>query len=354
MRSYFVYKIYLFTNNKMDTFINMKEQVIIDEALEKLQQAGIDAEAQKAPDAGIDGRIRINYNNKPYIVFIEVKKHLRGHQLADLIRLKEKYTPLMIVTEYLFPKLKEELRRENIAYLETNGNLYLKDKGIFLWLEGQKNTVTTKEKTGRAFTKTGLKLLFHFLQNEELLQLTYREIAQQTGIGFGNINVIMNDLKNQGFLIQVNKKQYKLTHKKELLHRWMVGYEDRLKPALKVGTFRFLKEEDFLHWKTTPLQPMKTYWGAEPAADLLTNYLKPGILTLYTTETRPELIKGYRLIPDEKGNVKVYQKFWHDDEVAENIAPPLLVYADLMNTGDRRCIETAQKVYEQLLQDKFG
>ena len=98
---------------------------------------------------------------------------------------------------------------------------------------------------------------------------------------------------------------------------------------------------------------MKTLWGAEPAGDLLTDYLRPGELTMYTLEDKRELIKNYRLIPDEKGNVKVYQKFWNYDEVNDNIVPPLLVYIDLMNTNDRRCKETAQKIYEQLLQNKF-
>jgi hypothetical protein len=31
----------------------------------------------------------------------------------------------------------------------------------------------------------------------------------------------------------------------------------------------------------------------------------------------------------------------------------LLVYADLMNTMDKRCIETAEIIYEQSLKDKL-
>lgn len=70
-------------------------------------------------------------------------------------------------------------------------------------------------------------------------------------------------------------------------------------------------------------------------------------------EKRNELIKNYRFVPDENGNVKVYQKFWQYEEKENKVVPPLLVYADLINTGDRRCIETAQKIYEKYLQDKL-
>ncbi|MEO8414323.1 MAG: type IV toxin-antitoxin system AbiEi family antitoxin [Ginsengibacter sp.] len=86
----------------------------------------------------------------------------------------------------------------------------------------------------------------------------------------------------------------------------------------------------------------------------LTNYLRPGELTLYITENRNELIKKYRLVPDIKGNIKIYKVFWHQkEETAINTVHPLLVYADLINTGDRRCIETAQKIYDELLANKF-
>jgi hypothetical protein len=101
------------------------------------------------------------------------------------------------------------------------------------------------------------------------------------------------------------------------------------------------------------LKDQKTFWGGEPAGDLYTNYLKPEIFTLYTTETRNELIKNYRIIPDPMGNIQVYKKFWTFTEANDHVVPPLLAYTDLMNTGDRRCIETANKIYEQILQNKF-
>jgi hypothetical protein len=76
-------------------------------------------------------------------------------------------------------------------------------------------------------------------------------------------------------------------------------------------------------------------------------------LTIYTAEEWNDLIRNYRLVPDKQGNVKVFKKFWKHDEVNENAVHPLLAYADLMNKGDRRCTETAQRIYDEYLQDKF-
>jgi hypothetical protein len=163
----------------------------------------------------------------------------------------------------------------------------------------------------------------------------------------------MNGLKELNFLIEVRKNEYRLNNEKELLGKWMAAYEERLKPALLMGTFRFLTENDFLNWKNLEIDTARTKWGGEPAGDIYTNYLRPQILTLYTDESRNELVKNYRLIPDEKGNVYVYKKFWHVDDGNTNVVPPLLAYTDLINTNDRRCTETAQRIYDEFLQNKF-
>ena len=332
----------------------MEKNTIIVMAVENLNRnAQIKANWKDTPGKEMDGAITVKIAKQTIKLQIEVKQELRQHQVKQLEKMALEYPPFMIVAKHILPKIKEELRQKNIAYLEANGNIWLQQNGMVLWLEGQKPITVEKGKGNRAFTKTGLKVVFQFLLNEQFINMPYREIAAQTEVGLGNINYVMNGLKEMGFLIKLNKDQYKLTNKKELLNKWMVAYEERLKPALKTGTFRFLKEEDFTNWKKLPIRKGKTWWGGEPAGDLFTNFLRPAELTLYTTETRNELIKNYRLIPDEIGNVKAYKKFWQHDEVNDNVVPPLLVYADLINTNDRRCMETAQKIYDEFLQNKL-
>lgn len=334
--------------------MNNREYKIIDIALENLQKnAGITGDWEEYGQKELDGQIKLVIENQPLKFNAEIKQELRNHQLPRIIDQAQRIGPLMVVANRIFPKIKEELRHNHIAYLEANGNIYLKQGGIMLWLDGQKPVQPITEKGNRAFTKTGLKVLYHFLLDEQLVQLRYREIANITDVALGNLNYIMNGLKKLNFLIEVRDQTFRLNNKKELLQKWMVAYEERLKPALLLGTFRFLKEEDFLNWKNLGIDTAKTKWGGEPAGDLYTNYLRPQTLTLYTIENRNELIKNYRLIPDEKGNIKVYKKFWHLDDGPAQTVPPLLIYADLMNTNDRRCIETAQKIYDRFLQNKL-
>lgn len=330
----------------------MGEQEIVYTALDNLRrQTGI--EGIWEPDNKVlDGKVTLHLENHEVNYHIEVKKELRNHHLPYIENLNRDYPPVLVVARRLFPKIKEELRHQNIAYLEGNGNVFLKYNGSLLWIDANPPLPAEPESRSRAFTKTGLKVLFQFLLDETWINKPYRQIAERTGTTIGNITHIMRGLKEEGFLLAIAQNEYALNNKKELLSAWVVAYEQRLKPTLRIGTFRFLKNDDFDHWKDLSLQPGKTWWGGEAAGDLMTHYLKPAELTLYTRETRTELIQNYRLVPDEKGFIKVYDVFWQQDNRGQTV-PALLAYADLMNVGDRRCIETAQKIYDEYLQNQL-
>jgi hypothetical protein len=138
------------------------------------------------------------------------------------------------------------------------------------------------------------------------------------------------------------------------LEKWIGAYDERLKPTIHQGNYRFLNDNDFFNWQNLKIKTDTTLWGGEPAGDLYTDNLNPETLTIYTTADRAELMKTYRLVPDDDGKVEVYKKFWKTEEYnIDKGVPPVLAYTDLINTGNQRCIDTAQKIYEKFLKDKF-
>jgi hypothetical protein len=87
------------------------------------------------------------------------------------------------------------------------------------------------------------------------------------------------------------------------------------------------------------------------AANKLQGYLKPVAQTVYVLpEKRADLLRKwaptYRLRPDVEGEIEVLDAFWEFEEVAgrEALAPPLLVYADLLGTLDPRNREVAEQL----------
>jgi hypothetical protein len=329
----------------------MEANLLVQDAIDRLtQHTGIEAVWEEAHRPGIDGAIILRYHNRRYTFHAEVRKQIREPQLYALLQLKKAHRHLMVIAEHIFPKIKTQLRQQDIGYLETNGNIYAKQKELLLWIDGFKPIAPVNEKTGRAFTKTGLKLVFHFLLHEDWVNLPYREIANRTGVGFGNINFVMTDLKAKGFLLPANDRELTMVRQKELTQQWATAYKDKLQPALFIGRFRFLHDEEDLAWKKTPLDA-HTLWGGEAAADLLTGYLHPDILAFYTTETKTALMKKYRLLPDPTGRVVAYKRFWQGPDT--QTVPPLLVYIDLLNNADRRSLEAAQKIKNGFLPRTF-
>lgn len=333
----------------------MNNQGIVQYALANLLKTGeIEAKwVDNAPEEVLDGTITLTLNDRTIKLRIEIKKELRNIHLPKLEAFAKEYPPFMIVAQRIFPKIKQELRNRNIAYLEANGNIYLKEGETFLWLDANEPIAIKRKTTNRAFTRTGLKVVYQFLLDDTWVNNTYREIAVRTDTGIGNITNIFNGLKEEGFLLPLTKDTYIMENKKELLQKWIMAFEKNLKPNLAIGTYRFVDNDVFLNWRDIKLKQGKTFWGGEPAGDIYTNHLRPEELTLYTTEPRNELMKNYRLVPDEGGNVKIYEKFWEVDIEDTNAVHPLLAYADLMMQGDRRCTETAQKIYNGYLQNKF-
>lgn len=329
---------------------------LIPKVIEKLKENTgftIDFEFQeKLNDNRINGALTVYFNNRNTHWIVETKNEIREHQLLRIFDLKVMHKKLMVIAEYIPPKIRKRLRDNDIAYLDLACNTYLKDRELYIFIEGNKRIQPMKSNKNRAFTKTGLKVIFAMLIHPGLINNTYRNIANTTGIALDTIHKTLNGLKQLGYIIYIDQQRKKIIRINELFNKWIPEYDTNLKPKLYIGKFKFLKPEDYNTWQNIQLTNT-TQWGAEPAAYLLTKYLNPEILTMYTAEKTMDLIKTYRLVPDEEGNIEIYNKFWQDNTGNDHIVPAELVYADLINTGNQRNIEAAKLVYDELLKDRY-
>lgn len=334
------------------------ETDIIQETLQTFEKnTGIKSTWEKAkPNIkgnGMDGILHFALDKKRLIFPAQVSKRL-GFQHLPAIAEKQKHIKDLVLLALQIPEqVAINLRDMHINYMDVAGNAFIKSPDIFILIEGNKPDKLQHNFQAKAFSKAGLKVIFQFLLHPELINETIRNIATQTDVSLDTAHKTIQGLKQLGYLIPLTRKKIGWNNRKQLLEKWIGEYETRLKPGLHIGNFRFVKETEFVQWKKMHLKDEVTFWGGEPAGDLLTDYLKPEILTLYTKETKMEMIKNYRVVPEPNGYIKAYQKFWDRNENDKITAPPLLVYADLINTGDKRNIETAQKIYEQFLQDRF-
>lgn len=339
----------------------MNEQQILDSSLVALQDAtGFQPRFQhylKVEDSGLDGELSLIIPDDLYLPSfnVEIKNGLRLYHLPHLKDMAARFTPFLVMTDRVHPSVRDELRKSKINYLDTAGNLFIRHNNTVVLANGNRGGGLKKENKNKAFTKTGLKLLFHLLLRSDAINDTYRVLAQTADVALGTVKSTIDSLRENGYLLQLNKEKYRLINKKELLDKWITAYGENLKPSLYLGSYHFHDEKNFHLWKQLTFDIKYHRWGGEPAADLLTGDLQPQSLLVYT-EKKMDLLTTWKLLPEseqseEAGMIRIYKKYWKDslNDMATNLAPVLLIYADLVLTNDPRSMETAYKIYDQYL-----
>lgn len=239
-----------------------------------------------------------------------------------------------------------ELRKDGIQFIDTAGNGYINQPPLYLFIKGNKRQGVTKTPpVNRAFKQTGLRVLYALLCNPGMENETYRTIAVKTNVALGMINWVVKDLTEMGFLMEIGAGR-RLIQKERLLERWITAYAEQLRPKLVLGRYRGADG----WWQQAVLNPEKAQWGGEVAAAKLTNYLKPQTITVYVDKDNPAAVLiPNRLKKDPEGDVELVGRFWQPDVIAPHgdTVHPILVYADLMATGNQRNIETARIIYDE-------
>ncbi len=306
----------------------------------------------------------INHKGKESLLATEIKGNISKATATyvinqfELYRYKSKSNiPNLLISNYISENIAKELIANNICFIDCAGNSYLKIESVFVMVLGKKMETEKTYTKPKAFQSTGIKLLFALFINENLLNQTYREISEFTGIATGSLSEIFGSLKEYNFLITLKNGEKVLVNRKKLLEKFIIGYQEYLKPKLQSKKYKLLNNNLLRTWQDINFENKSVFWGAEPAAALQTNYLQPEQLSIYAAIDRKELLQIFRAIPDEKGNLEIQNIFWtialQDLFPQKNCVPPLLSYLDLVLSEDSRNLETANVIYEKYLSDFF-
>lgn len=263
----------------------------------------------------------------------------------------DKDTRILFITVNATPKMLELAKTPDINILDCAGNFniqyQLKNGNIVLMLanKGEKPVEDTTAKAYLIFLGKGLKVIFNLLLDKQNVGRPYREIMDATGVAIGTVKNVIDGLIYQQF-VRVEKNKRFLTNTDRLLMLWATNYGLNLKPKLFQTRFAFRDEERRRNWKHLEL-PDGMLWGGEPAAALNDDFIAPGEFTVYTDIPAATLMKTGAVVPAVDGEIAVYQKFWKGADA--KTVPALLIYADLMDTANGRCIEAAQKIKDNEL-----
>jgi hypothetical protein len=321
----------------------------------------------KRADALVD--IRIEGERQRYVVEYKnkVDRYVLLGQLKTLVQ--EFEYPGLLLTPYVTPAIAKRCRELEIAFLDGVGNAYLKTGKRYVLVTGNRpevhrtvagppfadaGPVQVRKQTGAA-TPTALRVMFALLCKPQLINAPYREIREAAGVALGAIGWVLFNLNERGLVVG-KQGMRRLVDKTRLFEEWVVNYPLRLRPKLNAARFRAPAPDWWRHTKLGGEQG--AYWGGEAGADRLTGYLTPATQTIYVRPDRRRemigrLVAKHRLHPDDRGNIEFVDAFWHFDvdQPHDDVAPPVLIYADLVATADPRNVEAAKLIRERYIDD---
>ena len=346
----------------------MATQTLLDElgrALDTLERTtGVKGRVvARKPRALID----IVVDRKKYRYAVEAKN--RVDRLAALGQIKAQLDQFgergLLFAPYITTAIAKQCQQLGIAFLDIAGNAYLHERGLHIYITGEKpdGPATAAMGPQGAGTATALRVVFALLCRPDLLNAPYRDIVEAANVALGAIGWVFLDLEGRGYIAGGQKKHNRrFLEPIRLFEEWVTNYPIKLRPKLNPRRFRAEKPD---WWKQADLRGMGAYWGGEIAAQRLTHYLKPATCTLYLVPDKnrkqparalANLVAANRLRADPQGDIEILDAFWRllPNANHPDVVPPILAYADLIATLDPRNLEVAKLIRDQYINDAFG
>ena len=307
----------------------------------------------------IDGLLEVITGKGKLFFVYEIKGIVKRPIPEQLIKNQNNNNETFILfAEYVNPYIAEDLKKKNVNFIDCQGNIFIHAPNhLYIDVQGNKLRIQKEKEVTAIFQPKGLQLLLLLLTREEALNLSLRELARISGNSLGRTSTIMKELKSRGYVLETAKSKYKFNEKKKLFDKWLENYGERLRPKLLLGTYRISPTMWQQAVDILKISNLKSVFTGGFGAEMLTQYYQAKIMDIFITENEvAKVTNKLRLLPAEDYNLRLFNLF--SDEIifkynGENIAHPLLIYAELIYQGGDRELETAEIIYNQYLKDLF-
>lgn len=358
----------MFNNNEQLILMNkvskMNNRLIEKEILEKAidaLKAATNAEIEwdilewelppEPPLSRPDARLTIKLAEKELQYVAEVRATITPAVLGIIVnQLRAQRLKWLLVARHIPTQFAKTLIEMEIPFIDTAGNAYINEPPIYIRIQGRRVEGMEWARLAEKgiMRQAGLRAVFALLCNKDLINATFREIAVTAGTALGTIDLVIKDLKKRGFLLDMGERGRKLTRKRELIDWWVDAYAEKLRPKQIIGRY---ETDDYEQLQNADFKKLNAQWGGEMAAGIMTNYLRAEIYTIYANRPINDLIRELKLRNRRTGKIEIRERFWYFEDKLQKrgLVHPILVYADLLATGDPRNIETAKIIYDALI-----
>ena len=254
----------------------------------------------------------------------------------------------LMTGEKLNARTMSAYRSGGIDYLDLAGNAFIRFGDVYVDVQGRsldsrRAVNESRHAPVNLFSARRSQVTFALLVWPELFDLPIRITSEAAGVSIGLAFQTSQLLRESGYI--VGDASPRLVRRSDLIDKWTDAYTNGPRRKLVLGRYRGDKPD------VRSIDPAGSFLISGECA--VPSLLRPTTLTLYASELDPRLISAHRWRRDGQPNIEILKKFWKDPrqilheqrdldhDSVERRVPLLLVYADLMASGDGRQREAA-------------
>ncbi len=258
----------------------------------------------------------------------------------------------LLLATYLATPTAKCLIDAGISFADEVGNIHLALGDEYNWtVIGERKP--PKPAQSKRVTPAAIQLLFQLATNPESANWTVRDLAAAVGLSKSKVAELRLQFANER-VFTAHGDERSPGGTRELGDRLVSGYNQILRPKLVLGRFRYQEPsaERFLSRLTQDAAAQKIPYALTggPAADAMQHFYRSSEVPVFLNA---EHHRALRLLPDRAGPVVLLKPFgdlvyWREFE-GKMVAPPWLVYAELLNGSDPRAREAAEEFRQEFL-----
>ncbi|HRL50309.1 MAG TPA: type IV toxin-antitoxin system AbiEi family antitoxin [Propioniciclava sp.] len=253
----------------------------------------------------------------------------------------------LIVTDRVTSGVREELRKHGLWHVDAAGNMSVRSRGVVIDIQGRVDNSSPRQPTS-TFSRASWPVVLAVLTAPSLVTAPLRTVQEVAGVSLGTTQKVISRLRSRGLDSPPAPVSF---HDPEmpppwraLFDAWVTNYLEAQRPGTRKGVYR--SDLDMRALRST-MERLPATVSGEPAAHLAGLDIKAAVFDIYVDDVG-STVRALRLRPDPDGAIRLRPPLWSASletplpHREPRLAPPAVVYADLLAIGDPRTDTLAQ------------
>lgn len=273
----------------------------------------------------------------------------------------------LLVVPYMPPAAADLCRQLRLNFIDAAGNARINVPGCRVFISGRPRRAITPSWRGLQIMRSATvqRMLFTILETPDLDEYSISAVARFAGVSRHSAARARKFLMRWPFFDNTPKVRWpNQNHVFEASMLWADIYPTGLRPKLNPQRYSAASKG---WWKTAQLELDGAVWSGEVAVAILSETYRdkdacgagqasspqPRQATIYCRGDREKLVARHQLRPDPDGPIEILDAFWAPLREGDcpDVAPLLLIYADLNSSLDARNRDEARELIEDIYRE---